>query len=296
MDGTESAFYSFKFLQLDNRKGLTTSKMVLLTMTPAMVAAVKVYTAGGGSASNPDEPTLDEAIVGKPISHGQIIDIAEFLKNNSDTVQQGTKDGNPVSLSLADLLRGSSVYMPPPEPKPQPSAEYQALMADLRKREEARSYERMLNSSTSTETFSRRFPNAKYGHLFDSGTKSDDEDDITYKDVDRQLTLIINVLVTVIACSIAVWIVARRWDTPQRLALSMFSSIVLAIAEVVVYWGYINRLKNAKKTERKKVEKKKITETWIIESRKGESQPVNIISRPEHSSDESLRLRKTKGS
>ena len=266
-------------------------------MTPAVVAAVKVYVAGGGSASNPNEPTLDDATVGKAISHNQIIDIAEFLKKNSDTVQQETQNGNPIPLSLADLLRGSSVYIPPPKPKPQPSTEYQALMARLRKKEEARSYERMLNPSTSTETFSQRFPNAKYGHLFDSGTKSDDEDDMTYKDVDRQLTLIINVLVTVIACSIAVWIVARRWDTPQRLALSMFSSVVLAIAEVVVYWGYINRLKTAKKTERKRVEKKKITETWIIESRKGKSQPVNIISpRPEHSSDESLRLRKKKGS
>ena len=268
--------------------------MVLLTMTPAIVAAVKVFVARGGSASSLDEPSLDDPAVGRPISHGQIIDIAEFLKKNSEVIQQDNENGHYIPLSLADLLRGSSVYTPPPKPKPEPSAEYTALMARLRKEEEARSYERMINRPTPTDTFSLRFPKATHGHLFETHSKSDEEDDMTFQDVDRQLTVIINVLVTVVACSIAVWIVARRWDTPQRLALSMASSIVLAIAEVVVYWGYINRLKDAKKTERKKVEKKEITETWVIEPRKGKSQPVNIAS--SRLGEDNLRQRKTTGS
>lgn len=265
-------------------------------MTPAIVAAVKVYLDGGEHASNPEEPPLDEPAIGKPISHNQIIGIAAYLRSNKDVVQQKSQDGAVIPIHLADLLRGSSVYVPPPKPKPEPTSEYKALMARLRKEEEARSYERMLNPLVPTKTFGQRFPNAPYGHLFDANAPSADDDEMTYQDVDRQLTLIINVLVTVVACSIAVWIAARRWDTPQRLALSMSSSIVLAIAEVVIYWGYINRLKDARNTEKKKIEKKEIMETWVIEPRKGQSQSVKAVraANSDETTSGNLRMRKAK--
>lgn len=271
--------------------------MVLLSMTPAIVAAVKIYLDGGERTPSADEPPLGEPAVGKPISHGQIIDIAAYLKKNKGATEQRSQDGEGMSIRLADLLRGSSVYIPPSQPKPEPTPEYKALMARLRKEEEARSYERMLKPPGPVESFSQRFANSPQGFLFGTDTTSADDDEMTYQDVDRQLTLIINILVTVVACSIAVWTAARRWDTPQRLALSMSSSIVLAIAEVVVYWGYINRLQDARTKEKKRVEKKEITETWVIEPRKGESQSVKdvIVATPAESTYGSLRMRKAKG-
>jgi hypothetical protein len=287
--------FGTRFLQIFQQKQ-DREDMVLLSMTPATVAAVKIYLDGGERTSNPDEPLLDEPAIGKPISHGQIIDIAAYLKNNKDLVQQKSQDGQVIPIHLADLLHGSSVYIPPLKPKPEPTSEYKALMARLRKEEEARSYERMLNPLAPTETFSQRFPNTSYGRLFDANAASADDDEMTYQDVDRQLTLIINVLVTVVACSIAVWVAARRWDTPQRLALSMSSSIVLAIAEVVIYWGYINRLKDARNKEKKKVEKKEIMETWVIEPRKGLSQPVKAVgaANSDETASGNLRMRKAK--
>lgn len=94
-----------------------------------------------------------------------------------------------------------------------------------------------------------------------------DDDEMTYTDVNRQMTLIINVLISIICCSVAIWIVARRWSTPQRLALSMTGSIVVAIAEVAIYMGYIRRLKNAKTEEALKQEKKEIVDTWVIDGK-----------------------------
>lgn len=266
--------------------------MVLLTMTPAIVAAVNLYLDGGGYTSNPDEPLLANADIGKPISHGQLIDIANYLTKNVETIRQKTKGGNKIPVHLAELLRGSAIHIPEPKPKPEPTSEYKALMARLRREEEARSYERMLNQPAPIETFSQRFPHSPHNHLFsssNSGAKEDDEE-MTYHDIDRQLALIVNVLVTVVACSVAIWIAAKHWDTPLRLALSMSGSLVLAVAEVVVYSSYIRRLKDAKLKENNLVEKKTIAETWVIEPRKSRLQAVP--SQTESPTTDSLRLRK----
>lgn len=98
------------------------------------------------------------------------------------------------------------------------------------------------------------------------GTDSkDDEDDMTYSDVSRQLTLILNVLVSIIFCAVSIWLAAWHWPIPTRLFASMSGAIVVGVAEVVIYAGYIRRLREARTKERKKPETKSITETWVIE-------------------------------
>jgi hypothetical protein len=97
------------------------------------------------------------------------------------------------------------------------------------------------------------------------------DDDVTYQDIDRQVALIINVLVSIIACAVALWIVARHWSVPQRMALSMGGSLTVAAAEVAIYLGYIRRIEDAKGKEIKKAEKKEVSETWVIEKASGSS-------------------------
>jgi hypothetical protein len=100
--------------------------MVLLTMTASLVEALeRLPSAGEGSKPQgedivgleaehvaptlqPPAPSLDTPAVGKPISHGQILDIYNTLKQTD----------NP--LSLESLLVGAKVYVPPPPPKPEP--------------------------------------------------------------------------------------------------------------------------------------------------------------------------------
>jgi hypothetical protein len=144
-------------------------------------------------------------------------------------------------------------------------------MARLRQEEEARKYERMLNPPAG-ERFTQRFPNSHHAHLLAENSKIavDQEDDITYAEVNRQLALVINVLVSIIACGAAIWVAARHWDIPQRLAVSMIGSIVVGVAEVVIYMGYLRRLSEAKSKELAKKEVKTITDSWVI---KGKSLP-----------------------
>lgn len=138
-------------------------------------------------------------------------------------------------------------------------------MARLRREEEARAYERLINPPPPGESFSQRFPTAP-AKLFDASTLADvdQDDEITYADVNRQMALILNILVSIVACSVAIWLAASRWSTPRRLGLSMGGSGIIAVAEVVVYTGYLRRLKEARDKGKKEIEIKEVIKTWVI--------------------------------
>jgi len=248
--------------------------MVLLTITPAAKSAIELYKRLQKSeeldqppaCESTDEPSLAQPEVGAPISHGQLIDIVKALK----TQHEKSQDISRGRIDLDTLLKGSQVYVPPPKPSPAPTSEYIALMARLREDEERRAYDRMVNPLAYPDTSRQRHPQpTAFGAA--ASAKSPiavEEDDTTYQDINRQMTLIINVLVTIIASSVTIWMAARYWSTPQRLALSMTGSIVIAAAEVVIYMGYIKRVEDAKVDERKRREAKEVVETWVIDGKK----------------------------
>lgn len=146
-------------------------------------------------------------------------------------------------------------------------------MQRLRQQEEQREYERMINPLPEKESFGQRFPGASFNPNTYHGQTGNDgvADDVTYQDIDRQVALIINVLVSIIACAVALWVVARHWSVPQRMALSMGGSLTVAAAEVAIYLGYIRRIEDAKGKEIKMAEKKEVSEMWVIEKASGSS-------------------------
>ncbi|KAH7369556.1 endoplasmic reticulum-based factor for assembly of V-ATPase-domain-containing protein [Rhexocercosporidium sp. MPI-PUGE-AT-0058] len=204
------------------------------------------------------EPTLSNPRIGNSISHGQVVAISQKMK--AQKLQP---------CRLEDLLKGARVYVPPPPPKPEPTSEYKALMARLRREEEARNYERMTNPPPPMETFSQRFPAASAARAFASSHQNinasdPDDDGLTYADVDRQMALIFNILISIVACAVAIWIAAKWWNTPARLALSMTGSALVGVAEVVVYSGYLRRVSEAKGKEKVVKEVKEIVNTWVV--------------------------------
>ena len=147
-------------------------------------------------------------------------------------------------------------------------------MARLRRDEEQRAYERMTNPLSPLETFSQRFPNqSKMAHAFAEANrpgKKDDlgDDDVSLDDVHRQLMLILNFLVSIFGVAATLWVLARWWSTPARLFLTLGGSILVGIAEVGVYSGYLWHLGEAKKEEKKKEktfkEVKQVVQTWVV--------------------------------
>lgn len=177
------------------------------------------------------------------------------------------------------------------------SNEYKELMAHLRREEEARAYERMINPPPPTETFAQRFPSSNanfFAARMDSFASKDEDDEVTYADINRQLALIINVLVSIIACSVAIWVAARYWSTPARLALSMTGSGVVAVAEVVIYMGYLRRIKEARVEEKKKPEIKEVAETWVIEGSRDKKGTVIHKTAVDGDEGDTVRQRKAK--
>jgi len=99
--------------------------MVLLTMTAALVVAVKDFNATISSHDqnktlDSDEPSLADPMIGNPISHSQILDIARALKAAPMTHDvRDSEEAHQTPYNLDSLLRGSHIYIPPPPPKPE---------------------------------------------------------------------------------------------------------------------------------------------------------------------------------
>lgn len=253
--------------------------MVLLTMTASVVEGLGYAPAEVPGDKVNEAPSLEEPAVGKPIAHGQIVDLWKRLK---------TIDEAP-SLSLEKLLIGAKVYVPPPPPKReqvrvplsssarQPTdtdiqtPEFKALMARLRRDEEEREYERMINPS-SHEAHGRdqqAFAAVNQPHTADD---TGDDDGITYNDVHRQLLLLINFLVSIVGVAATLWIAARWWSLPARLFLTMGGAVVVAIAEVAVYSIYVWRLGDAKHKQEEVKETREVAETWTVGEAKVEDE------------------------
>ena len=163
-------------------------------------------------------------------------------------------------------------------------------MARLRREEKARAYERMINPPSPLESFGQRFPNSNNKKLFaEHQAQIDAVDEFTYADVNRQLALIINVLLSIVACSVTLWMVSSHWSTSKRLGLSMGGSVVVGIAEVALYASYLRKLKEARAKGTKQIEIKKIMKTWIIGSETKEDEDNIAMFTPK---DMETRIRK----
>lgn len=249
-------------------------------MTTSIVEALKKLNEQDIVATETDqeessnEPSLANPAVGNPISHGQIIDTWKNVKARGHW-----------EYTLEGLLRGAKIYIPPPPPKPEPTDEYKALMARLRREEEERSYERMLKGAPGRETFAQRFPNAPMAQSFAAVNKPNRESDlgdeeISQAEIQKQITLIINFLISIAGCAAAIWIVAKWWSTPARLFLTLGGSIVVGIAEVAVYSAYSWRMAQGDKKQKAMKEVKEIVKTWVVGEEDGKEGYVPVLIPP----------------
>ncbi|KAK4250061.1 endoplasmic reticulum-based factor for assembly of V-ATPase-domain-containing protein [Corynascus novoguineensis] len=230
-------------------------------MTPRIVAGLQSLSeaAPGSLLQHDGKPSLGEPAVGNPISHSQVVDLWKALR----------KAGHG-EYTLEMLLKGSKVYVPPPPSKPEPSDEYKALMARLRREQDQREYERMTNPLPPMETFSQRYPNGtsivqSFAAVNRPSSVADiGDDEVTYNDVHRQLMLILNFVASILGVAATLWIVARWWSTPARLFLTMGGSLLVGIAEVAVYSGYVWHLGQAKKKDKTLKEVKEVLQTWTV--------------------------------
>ena len=145
-------------------------------------------------------------------------------------------------------------------------------MTKLQRNEEEFTYQRMLQPYSAramtllgTRTYSSVYVHPKCTHRHRCITK-DEAIDVSFTDNNRQLTLIINILVSIIACGVAIWIVSRWLDTSTRVILSIVGSLLIGLAEVMVFCGYLRKLSEAKVKEMRTKEVKIIIDSWTVQS------------------------------
>jgi len=185
--------------------------MVLLTATPRIIAAVS-------SLPSSERSSFDAlpTAAGAPVEHSVLIALSKLAPG----------------FTINSLLRGAHVYVAPPPPKAQPSPEYVALMARLRREQEQREYAKLVSK--------RGLDNSV----------EEEKDDISP-------SLVLNILLSVVMCAVAMFYLTRWWPNDGlRVLVSLSAGIVVGVAEVTVYAGYLRKVKESREKERAKREKK----------------------------------------
>ncbi|RMZ89742.1 hypothetical protein DV736_g3036, partial [Chaetothyriales sp. CBS 134916] len=198
--------------------------MVLLTTTPHILDAIAAVSSNELQQSSLAAEQLPTS-AGAPISHTTLLTIHRLLK----TSQHATANRH----SLNTLLRGAHPHIAPPIPKPAKSPEYVALMARLHAEQEQREYRAMVAQSDG-----------------ESGEDADEKDDV-------YPSLVFNILLSVVMCSVAVFVMTRYWpDAGVRVLVSLGTGLVVGVAEVGVYAIYLRNVRVGRERERRRKEKK----------------------------------------
>ena len=172
-------------------------------------------------------------------------------------------------------------------------------MARLRYEAEARSYERMVNPPSRLERFDARFPHSSAGAFAAANRPSSNadlgDDEVTSNEVHRQVTLLINFLVSIAGVAGTLWVAARWWTLSARLFLTMGGSLVVAVAEVAVYATYVWRMAEAKTKQEGVREVREVVRTWVV-GEAGEEQNAEavVVGRSgDEQGDDTVRKRNT---
>ncbi|KAK9475401.1 endoplasmic reticulum-based factor for assembly of V-ATPase-domain-containing protein [Dipodascopsis tothii] len=144
-------------------------------------------------------------------------------------------------FTLAALVRGTEVYVPP-KPVKEKNPEYEAHMQRLRVQLAEKEYQAMIASAVPELS-------ASFLEPFDK------------KELKNQISVIINVLFSVASVAFAAWTWATSLNTGARLLLALSSALVVLVAEVALYMGYLQRQEEAKREERLRPEVKEVVAT-----------------------------------
>lgn len=104
-------------------------------------------------------------------------------------------------------------------------------------------------------------PSELYSTLYDNYGQEMITPAAASKQLKNQITTMVNVFISVASVAYAVWYwtaSSMKMKDSWRVLLSLFSGILVLVAEVVVYMGYLNRIEEAKLRERNKKEVKKV--------------------------------------
>ncbi|KAF3990936.1 hypothetical protein FT663_00872 [Candidozyma haemuli var. vulneris] len=162
--------------------------------------------------------------------------------------------------SLLELLKTTKLVIPNKNTKNEEipkSKEFLASMEKLRLQAREDDYQRLVQKS-------QRDP----FKLYEQKVDDDWNPARAHKEVRSHITTIFNIFISVVSVVYAVWYWTSssvRMKDSYRVLLCLFAGILILVAEVVVYLGYLNKIEDARVRERSKKEVKKVIQTIKLE-------------------------------
>jgi len=118
------------------------------------------------------------------------------------------------------LLEGSQIHLPQ-KPRRERNPEHEARMEGLRRRMEQQEYAAMTGQPQATP---------------DAPLMKDE-----MRQIRQQMTLVVNVLVSVFATAFVTWFFSAAWSPEVRILLCLITALVVLVAEVGLYTIYVYR-------------------------------------------------------
>ncbi|CAL9736776.1 vacuolar ATPase assembly integral membrane protein Vph2p [Monosporozyma servazzii] len=188
--------------------------------------------------------------VEKSISIHALIELYSKYKNNKSNSQHDIKTLlKPLEFKFKEKSKPGSSYSP----------EFKKQLDSLRYKLNEKEYQDMIKEE----------PLIKNIH----DTRIDNPDTINMtpsqmnRQIREQITTVFNILLSVVSVVFAIWYWSRsssRFPVEIRILLCLFFGILVLVADVVVYNGYLKKLDESKVKERSKKEKKKVIKTIQI--------------------------------
>lgn len=138
-------------------------------------------------------------------------------------------------------------------------------MARLRREEEARAYDRMIHPPDAPPfpTTASFDPYAAVHKPPDADAADDDGIAVVAREMNQQLMVVLNILLSVFGTAAAVWFAARWWGAAARVLLSLGAAIVVAVADVVIFYGFAGRVREGRRGDGKG-EVREVVGTWVV--------------------------------
>lgn len=203
----------------------------------------------------------------------EFITYDDLIKIYKLQISSGGKFNN--ILSSFSKLTPIFTHKDPMKNKPtNKTAGYTKLMNRLKAEEQEKEYQSYLSKSKSKNVVnsSRSNDNAvekigQYSFLDKNNENQRSNVNSMAKEVKHQVTTIVNVLLTVFSASYAIWYwsgSSMNIDNSIRVLLSIFFGLLVLIAEVVVFSGYLKKVDEARVKEQNKKETKQVVETFTF--------------------------------
>lgn len=181
--------------------------------------------------------------------------------------------------TLLEFLSGSKIYKEPVVGQKK-TPEFITLMEQLRLKQKELEYQKMVNDDLASGNLHRMIELER-----ERREGVDYSPSKVAKEVKSQLSTVINILFTTVSVAYAIWYwtgSSTNMSLEWRVLCSLFFTLLALVAEVVVFSGYVRKIRVARFEERHKQEKEVVVESISFQNGTHKLKKVKKVGKRAH--------------